>query len=76
MSDILVEKHYTMMVRGHIDVRWQDWFPGMTITRLPEGLTRISGTVIDQSALFGMLSRIRDLRLPLLLVVRSDYERP
>lgn len=46
----------------------------MEILHLPEGLTRFSGAVIDQGALHGMLSRIRDLRLPLLLVVRGNFE--
>ena len=74
MSENLTANHYTIIVSGHIDHQWQDWFPGMTVFLLPEGLTRISGTVDDQSALFGMISRIRDMKLPLLLVKRGDFE--
>lgn len=68
------EKHYTIIVQGHLDDRWARWFSGMEILHLPEGLTRLAGTVVDQAALHGMLSRIGDLRLPLLLVIRGSFE--
>ncbi len=74
MSADLSEKHYTIIVQGHLDQGWADWFPGMEILLLPEGLTRFTGTVVDQAALHGMLSRISDLRLPLLLVIRGNFQ--
>ncbi len=74
MSADLGEKHYTIIVQGHLDDRWAEWFPGMEILLLPEGLTRFTGTVVDQAALHGMISRIGDLRLPLLLVMRGNFE--
>ena len=73
MSTELEEKHYTIIVQGHLDLHWSDWFPGMDILPLPEGLTRFTGIVEDQAALHGMLNRIGDLRLPLLLVMRGNF---
>lgn len=67
------DKHYTIIVQGHVDDRWTSWFSGMEILRLPEGRTRLSGAVKDQAALHGILSRIADLRLPLLLVHRGNF---
>jgi hypothetical protein len=74
MSNELLERHYTIIVQGHLDQRWAEWFPGMEILLLPEGLTRFTGMVEDQAALHGMLSRIGDLRLPLLLVMRGNFD--
>jgi hypothetical protein len=74
MSADLLERHYTIIVQGHLDQRWAEWFPGMEILLLPEGLTRFTGMVEDQAALHGMLSRIGDLRLPLLLVMRGNFD--
>lgn len=68
------EQTYEIVFQGHLDERWASWFDGMTSTRLPDGRTRLSGPVLDQSALHGMLSRIRDLGLPLLLLRRGDYQ--
>lgn len=62
---------YTIVVDGHLEDRWTKWFPGMEVIRLPEGITRLRGSV-DQSALHGMFSRIRDLQLSILLVKRED----
>ena len=66
-------QHYTIICQGHLNDRWAHWFDGMEILRLPEGRTRITGIVADEAALHGMLSRIRDLRLTLLLVVRGNF---
>lgn len=74
MSTCWGEKHYTIIVQGHLDDRWAEWFPGMEILLLPEGLTRLTGVIVDQAALHGMLSRIGDLHLPLLLVLRGNFE--
>lgn len=74
MSIEMGEKYYTIIVQGHLDQRWAEWFPGMDILLLPEGLTRFTGVVEDQAALQGMISRIGDLRLPLLLVLRGNFD--
>src|SRR5262245_17830192 len=61
---------YAIRVRGRLDrQRWSQWFDGMTIT-VQQGETLISGPVPDQAALYSMLSRLRDLALPLLSVER------
>jgi len=63
----------TLRIEGHLDPQWSDWFEGMDMSHLPDGSTQISGPVIDQTALYGLLSRARDLGLTLLTVlVESD----
>ena len=58
---------YQIRVQGRLDGRWSDWFGGMAITQ--EGsITRLTGPVVDQAALHGILSRIRDLNLRLISV--------
>jgi hypothetical protein len=59
---------YEIKVKGHLDSSWSDWLGGLTITSEPDGVTRLSGPITDQTALHGLLQRIRDLALPLLLV--------
>ena len=53
-------------VAGHLDERWSAWFDGLTITNELNGEAVLSGVVPDQAALHGVLTRIRDLGLPLL----------
>ncbi len=65
---------YQIKVNGKLGSQWSEWFEGMTITS--EGaLTTISGEVPDQSALHGLLVRIRDLGLPLISVERLESEQ-
>ena len=59
--------HYEIRVKGELDARWQSWFEGMTITT-GDDETIIHGTVADQVALHSLLTRIRDLGLPLIAV--------
>ena len=73
MNNKDLTKHYTIICQGHLDDRWANWFDGMEILRLPEFRTRITGIVADEAALHGILSRIRDLQLPLLLVMRGNF---
>lgn len=63
-----VTERVTIRVLGHLDDARSDWFDGLTIERLAEGHTLLSGEVADQSALHGLLARVRDLGLPLLAV--------
>ena len=63
---------YKILIQGHLDSHRARRFEGMQITHLPEGITQLIGPVLDQSALYGLLSRIRDLGVPLLLVQRLD----
>lgn len=56
---------YEIRVRGHLDDRWSDWFGGMTITRDDSGDTLLTGRVVDQAALYGLLRRVRDTGMSL-----------
>ncbi len=58
-------KYYQIVVQGHLEARWSQWFNGMEIRNLPDGESILSGTVVDQAALHGLLIKIRDLGLPL-----------
>ena len=55
-------------VKGQIDERWSEWLDGLTITHTTEGETVLVGSVVDQSALYGLIARLRDLGLPLMSV--------
>lgn len=57
---------YEIVVRGHLDDRYAEWFEGMTLAQQEDGVTKMCGTIADQAALHGLLSRIRDLGLVLL----------
>ena len=59
---------YEIRVKGHLDARWADRFGGMTITLAENGETLLTGPVIDQAALHGLLKKVRDLGLPLVSV--------
>jgi hypothetical protein len=55
-------------VKGRVDQRWSEWFDGLTLTLTEQGETVLSGTILDQAALYGLLARLRDLGLPLMSV--------
>lgn len=61
-----------ILVEGHLDSRRSGWFEGMTLTSQPDGTTRITGLLPDQSSLFALISRIRDLGLKLISVNRIE----
>ena len=69
-------KVYEIRLKGHLEARWVKWFDGMVITLDDNGNTLLSGPVADQSALHGLLKKIRDAGLPLLSVnsVEPDTE--
>jgi hypothetical protein len=66
---------YRITIKGHIDGDWSDWFDGLTITLVDNGETILSGPIVDQTALHGVLIKIRDLGLPLLELSRIELER-
>jgi len=59
---------YKIMIQGHMDVKWADWFDGMQIVHEDDGTTTLYGTVIDQAALQGILKKINNLSLELISV--------
>jgi hypothetical protein len=61
-------KWTSIRVRGHLGMEWRAWFDGMTITKEEDGTTALTGYVIDQAALHGLLIKIRDLGLELIRV--------
>jgi hypothetical protein len=63
-------ERYEIRIKGHLDNRWANWFDGLIITPLPNWTTVISGPVVDQAALHGLLRKVRDLGVPLLSVTR------
>lgn len=66
---------YQIKVKGELDTSWTVWFDGLTVTAVADETT-LSGTVVDQSALHGLLAKIRDLGLPLVSVnhIESNLE--
>jgi hypothetical protein len=65
---------YEIRIEGHLEKRWADWFEGLTITALDNGETLLTGSVVDQAALYGLLRKVRDLGMPLLSVIHVAPE--
>ena len=61
---------YEIRLKGHLGARWAAWFDGLSLTQESDGTTVIRGSVIDQAALHGLLSKLRDLGLPLIAVTQ------
>jgi len=59
---------YQIRISGHLGRQWTNWFEGLTITLEEDGDTLLTGPVIDQAALHGLLKKVRDLGMPLLSV--------
>jgi len=59
---------YQIRIEGHLGQKWMDWFDGLTITLEEDGNTLLTGPVVDQAALHGLLKKVRDLGLPLISV--------
>ncbi len=61
---------YHIRIKGHLGPQWTDWFGGLAITLEDNGDTLLTGPVVDQAALHGLLKKVRDLGMPLLSVTR------
>jgi len=61
---------YEIVVKGRLDTRWTRWFADLQIIPQPNGNSLLTGPIADQSALYGVISRLRDLGLVLVSVHR------
>ena len=66
---------YEIRVKGHLEGRWSEWFDGLEITNLENGEALLSGEIVDQAALHGVLAKVRDLGLPLVAVTGVDPDQ-
>lgn len=66
---------YQIKLEGHLSPMWEAEFEGFTITLAENGVTCLTGPVIDQAALHGLLRKIRDLGLPLVSVTRLNSKQ-
>lgn len=60
---------YCFRIRGHLDLEWSEWLDGLMIRHDPDGTSLLDGEVQDQAALYGLIMRLRDLRLELIAVI-------
>ena len=63
---------YRIRVGGHLDSSWSEWFGGLCLTHEENGETALSGPILDEAGLHGILAKVRDLGLSLLAVHRVD----
>ncbi len=73
MIDIMRQRtrkpeEYRIHIQGHLDPQWSDWFEQMTLTHNADGTTTLTGLVVDQAALYGLLDKLRDLGVQLISV--------
>jgi hypothetical protein len=81
MSEMSIDRspelgQYEIRLAGRLHPRWAAWFDGMSLTPESDGTTVLSGSVIDQAALHGLLQKVRDAGLPLISVARLDPRSP
>ena len=67
-------KIYQIRVKDHLSREWTDWFGGLAITLEENGDTLLTGPVIDQAALYGLLRKVRDLGMALVSVHQIQYD--
>jgi hypothetical protein len=67
---------YEIRIQGHLDAHWDDWFEGLTVTNYADGTTTLSGVVIDQAGLHGLLGKIGGLGMTLISVNAMNSDQP
>lgn len=65
---------YQIRIKGHLGSQWSDWFEGLIITLEDNGDTLLSGPVVDQAALYGLLKRVRDIGLHLVSLTQVQTD--
>ena len=68
--------HYQIRFKGHLDPSWSTWFDDMSITHAANGETVLTGPLPDQSALYGILEKARNLNLTLVAVAETPSSLP
>jgi len=71
-TDLGHQMVYQIRIEGHLDDQWADWFSGLTVILEENGDTLLTGAVVDQAALFGLLKKVRDLGMPLVSLNRVE----
>jgi hypothetical protein len=61
---------YQIRIKGHLGHQWADWFEGLVITLEDNGETLLTGSVVDQAALYGVLRKVHNVGMPLVSVMR------
>jgi hypothetical protein len=69
-------QQYDIRVKGHLSFRWTAWFDGLSLTNDDDGTTVISGPVVDQAALHGLLQKLRDAGIPLVSLTQLPPHAP
>jgi hypothetical protein len=67
------QQYYEIRLKGHLDDRWTEWFEDLIITLEDNGDTLLTGPVVDQTALHGLLKKVRDLGMPLVSVYLLEH---
>jgi hypothetical protein len=63
---------YQIRIEGHLGLQWTEWFGNLVIQLDDSGYTLLTGPVVDQAALYGLLKKVRDLGMPLVSVMRVE----
>ena len=65
---------YKISIKGHLDTKWSERFDGLQITHKKDGTSTLYGSLPDQTALHGILRKIRDLNLQLISVKQVELD--